>query len=65
MADTSMYDQKRFDKRLITRHLGSGLANAHITEADLKAHLDELPDLADRCEPVTIAQPIAHNGENN
>ncbi len=57
-----MYDQKRYDKRLIDRHLTTGLPNAHITEADLKAHLDSLPDLADQCEPVSIPQPISSQG---
>ena len=64
MADTSMYDQKRFDKRLIDRHLTSGLANAHITKAELDKHLAGLPDLADKCEPVSIPQPIRHLEES-
>lgn len=64
MANTSMYDQKRFDKRLIDRHLTTGLANAHITKEDLKKHLDSLPDLADKCEPVSIPQPIRHLEED-
>ena len=65
MADTSMYDQKRYDKRLIERHLHNGLANAHITEEDLKKHLADLPDLADKCEPVSIPQPICHIEETD
>ena len=65
MANTSMYDQKRFDKRLIDRHLTTGLANAHITKDELKKHLDSLPDLADKCEPVSIPQPICHQEESD
>lgn len=64
MANTSMYDQKRFDKRLIDRHLTTGLANAHITKEELKKHLDSLPDLAEQCEPVSIPQPIRHLEED-
>ena len=65
MADTSMYDQKRFDKRLIERHLTSGLANAHITKEELDKYLADLPDLADKCEPVSIPQPIRHLEESD
>lgn len=64
MAEPSMYDQKKFDKRLIDRHLrGGAIENARITEKDLKKHLDSLPDLADKCEPVTIVQPIWADAE--
>ncbi|MBQ9394990.1 MAG: hypothetical protein IJU23_05675 [Proteobacteria bacterium] len=60
----SMYDQKKFDKRLIERHLAGGaIESARITEADLKAHLDALPDVSDKCEPVTIDQPIREKPE--
>lgn len=67
MSEVSMYEQKRFDKRLIERHLSGGaIESARITEAELKAHLDALPDLADKCEPVTIEQPICgHAGDAN
>ena len=66
MAEPSMYDQKKFDKRLIDRHLrGGAIENARITEKDLKKHLDSLPDLADKCEPVTIVQPIWSDGETD
>lgn len=59
MSAATMYDKKKFDKRLIERHLeGGAISMARITEAELKAHLDELPDLADECEPVTVEQPI-------
>ena len=64
MSEVSMYEQKRFDKRLIERHLAGGaIENARITEDELKAHLDSLPDLADKCEPVTVEQPIATKKE--
>ncbi len=52
------YQAKQFDKRLIERHLNNGLECARITEDELKAYLDALPDLADKCEPVTVEQPI-------
>lgn len=59
MAETNMYEQKKFDKRLIERHLrGGAIESARITEEELKKHLDSLPDLADKCEPVTVVQPI-------
>lgn len=61
---SSMYDEKKFDKRLIERHLDGGLAAAHITEAELQAHLDNLPDLSDKCEPVTVEQPITLKKED-
>ena len=60
MSEVSMYEQKRFDKRLIERHLAGGaIESARITEAELKAYLDALPDVADKCEPVTVEQPIS------
>lgn len=58
MTEKSMYDEKRFDKRLIERHLTNGLEAARITPEQLQAHLDGLPDLADKCEPVTVVQPM-------
>ena len=59
MSEPTMYDKKKFDKRLIERHLkGGALEMARITRDELQAHLDELPDLAGECEPVTIKQPI-------
>ncbi len=58
MAETSMYEQKKYDKRLIDRHLTTGLASARITEADLKKHLQDLPDLSANCELSEIPQPI-------
>ena len=63
MSEPTMYDKKRFDKRLIERHLkgealGGALEMARITPEELQAHLDALPDLASECEPVTIKQPI-------
>ena len=59
MSAATMYDKKKFDKRLIERHLeGGAISMARITEAELKAHLDNLPDLADECEAVTVEQPI-------
>ena len=64
MSEVSMYEQKRFDKRLIELHLSGGaIENARITEDELKAHLDALPDVADKCEPVTVEQPIAAHKE--
>lgn len=61
----SMYDEKKFDKRLIDRHLAGGaIESARITEAELKAYLDALPDVADKCEPVTIEQPICGKPES-
>ena len=53
-----MYEQKKFDKRLIERHLTTGLASARITHDDLEKHLKDLPDLADKCELSEIPQPI-------
>ncbi len=56
---STMYDEKKFDKRLIERHLAGGAIDmARITPEELKAHLASLPDLADKCEPVSIEQPI-------
>lgn len=64
MSEPTMYDKKKFDKRLIERHLeGGAIELARITEAELKAHLDSLPDLADQCEPVTVEQPIHAKAE--
>lgn len=65
MSEQTMYDKKKFDKRLIERHLkGGALEMARITKDELQAHLDELPDLASECEPVTVKQPIvADNSE--
>ena len=65
MSESTMYDKKKFDKRLIERHLeGGAISLARITEAELKAHLDSLPDLADECEPVTVEQPICSKSDN-
>ena len=65
MSEPTMYDKKKFDKRLIERHLeGGAIEMARITEAELKAHLDSLPDLADECEPVTVEQPICAKPES-
>lgn len=58
MTKYDRYEEKKFDKRLIERHLNNGLECARITEDELKAYLDALPDLADKCEPVTVEQPI-------
>lgn len=59
MSEVSMYEQKKFDKRLIDRHIAGGaLESARITEDELKKHLESLPDLADKCEPVSIVQPM-------
>ena len=58
MAETSMYEQKKYDKRLIDRHLTTGLASARITAEELKKHLDDLPDLSANCELSEIPQPI-------
>lgn len=61
----TMYDEKRFDKRLIERHLAGGaIEMARITKEELQAHLDALPDLADKCEPVSIVQPIFEKHED-
>lgn len=66
MSEPTMYDKKKFDKRLIERHLeGGAISLARITEAELKAHLDELPDLADQCEPVTVEQPISAKNDKD
>lgn len=59
MSEVSMYEQKKFDKRLIERHLAGGaLESARITEDELKKHLESLPDLADKCESVSVVQPM-------
>jgi hypothetical protein len=58
MAEASMYEQKKYDKRLIERHLTTGLASAKITAQDLQKHLDDLPDLSANCELSEIPQPI-------
>ena len=58
MAGFNMYEEKRFDKRLIERHLDGGLEKAKITQEELDNDLDKLPDLADKCEAVTVKQPI-------
>ena len=59
MSEVSMYEQKKFDKRLIERHLAGGaLESARITAEELKQHLESLPDLADKCEPVSVVQPM-------
>ena len=64
MSEVSMYEQKKFDKRLIERHIAGGaIESARITPEELKAHLDALPDVADKCEPVSIEQPIAAKKE--
>ena len=60
MSEVSMYEQKKFDKRLIERHLAGGaIESARITQDELKAYLEALPDVADKCEPVSVEQPIA------
>ena len=56
--DYDMYAEKKFDKRLIERHLSGGLDSARITEKELQDYLDNLPDRAGDCEPVTVEQPI-------
>lgn len=58
MAETSMYEQKKYDKRLIDRHLTDGLASARITADELKKYLQDLPDLSANCELSEIPQPI-------
>ena len=58
MAETSMYEQKKYDKRLIDRHLTNGLASARITADELKKHLQDLPDLSANCELSEIPQPF-------
>jgi len=58
MAETSMYEQKKYDKRLIDRHLTNGLASARITADELKKYLQDLPDLSANCELSEIPQPI-------
>ncbi|MBQ9242306.1 MAG: hypothetical protein IJ165_03635 [Proteobacteria bacterium] len=61
----TMYDEKKFDKRLIDRHLSGGaIEMARITKEELQAHLDALPDLADKCEPVSVVQPIFEKNED-
>ena len=50
-----MNEDKKFDVRLIKRHLESG----RITEDELKKTLDALPDCTDKFETVSTRQPIA------
>ncbi len=50
-----MYEEKKFDVRLIKRHLESG----RITEAELAKTLEKLPDCSDKFETVSVAQPIS------
>lgn len=58
MSEFNMYEEKKFDKRLIERHLDGGLEKARITQEELDAYLKDLPDLADQCEPVSVRQPM-------
>lgn len=50
-----MYEEKKFDVRLIQRHLESG----RITEAELAKTLNNLPDCSEKFETVTVPQPIS------
>ncbi len=64
MAEFNMYEEKKFDKRLIERHLDGGLEKAKITREELDNYLAQLPDLADRCEPVSVAQPMMADAQD-
>ncbi len=48
-----------WDLRVRERNLKSGVLN----DKDIEKHRGQLPDLADQCEPVTIAQPALDHPE--
>lgn len=59
-----LYDDKRFDVRLIERHLQYPDSHeAHITQEELDARLAALPDCADKCEKIETKQPGAARSE--
>ncbi|MFA5624526.1 MAG: hypothetical protein WC966_05660 [Bradymonadales bacterium] len=49
-----MNQDKKYDVRLIERHLDNGT----ITEKELEEHMASLPDVADKAVRVEITQPI-------
>ncbi|MCL2326539.1 MAG: hypothetical protein FWC40_08620 [Proteobacteria bacterium] len=52
-------DSKKFDTRLIERHLEKGM----ISEADLAAHLEALPDCSGKLVAFSTPQPIVSEFE--
>ncbi len=61
-----MYEDKKFDVRLIDRHLTYPKTHeAHITDADVKSYLEALPDCADKCAKVETKQPISSKKGDN
>jgi len=52
-------DSKKFDTRLIERHLEKGM----ISKADLAAHLEALPDCSGKLVAFSTPQPIASGFE--
>ena len=49
MDKKKLVDSLQFDKRVMHRFVGSG----KISNKELGAHLDKLPDLQDQCEDIS------------
>jgi hypothetical protein len=50
-----------WDIRVRDRNLKAGV----FTEKDLEKHVGQLPDLAENCEPVSLAQPALGGREDS
>lgn len=55
-----MKDDKKFDNRLIDRHIEKGL----FTEQEYQEHLNALHDCTDKSSKCTPVQPIAAKPES-
>jgi hypothetical protein len=53
-------DIKHIDRRTVARYVERGA----ISQADLDKYLSQLPDIADKAEPITTESPDAPKSES-